>query len=382
MNKPINQPLRIGIIGGGQLGSMLLRSALDFGFHVSVLDNNAEGTCAPFVRSFTQASPNDTEAVVDFGKEMDVVTIEMEAVSVEALEQLEAAGTTVFPQSWIVKMVQDKGAQKEYLESHGFPVAAGKLVTGKAELKAAIESYPVCLKARRGGYDGQGVMMLRSESDLESAFEVPSVLEEAVDIAQEISVLVARNATGEIAVYEPVSMAFAAGKFILDYQFCPAEGITDAQSQEAQKLAVKLMEQLQMVGLLAVEMFLTQEGRLLINEIAPRPHNSGHHTIEACVTSQYEQLLRAVCNLPLGSTETLMPSGMVNFLEPAGNDPLLTDAMLRKLLALPAAHVHWYGKSGGKEGRKMGHVTIAHPKESQVKSTMQTVKEILSNANA
>ncbi len=377
MKKPINQPLRIGVIGGGQLGSMLLRSALDFGFHISVLDSNAEGTCAPFVRSFTHASPNDTEAVVAFGKDLDVVTIEMEAVSVEALEQLEAAGVTVYPQSWIVKMVQDKGVQKEYLQSHGFPVAAGKLIGGKAELKAAIDSYPMCLKARRGGYDGQGVMMLRNEGDLEEAFDVPSVLEEAIEIDREIAVIVARNADGQIAVYEPVSMAFAAGKFILDYQFCPAEGITQVQAGKAQALATRLMRELEMVGLLAVEMFLTKSGEILINEIAPRPHNSGHHTIEACVTSQYEQLLRAICNLPLGSTETLMPSGMVNFLEPAGNDPLLTDKMLRELLSLPAAHVHWYGKSGGKEGRKMGHVTIAHPNTAQVKDTMQSVKEIL-----
>ncbi len=368
---------RIGILGGGQLGSMLLRSAIDFGFPVAILDGNAACTSAPFVRDFTLASPNDEEAVYAFGKTQDIVTIEMENVSVAALERLEAEGVKVFPQPRVVKMIQDKGLQKEWLLENGFPTAAGKVVSGKEALLKEDLSFPLCLKSCRGGYDGQGVMMLRSEADLAGAFDGPSVLEEVVPIAKEISVIVARNEAGEVAVYEPVEMAFKSGKFILDYQLCPAEGIPENTLYEAETIAQHIAERLQIVGLLAVEMFIDQSGALLINEMAPRPHNSGHHTIEACVTSQYEQLLRAICNLPLGDTKTLLPSAMINFLELETTDKTLTTRMLQALYKIGGAHVHWYGKSGGKWGRKMGHITVALPDMERVKKAMLQVQDVL-----
>ena len=368
---------KIGVLGGGQLGSMLLRSALDFGFQISILDGNAACTSAPFVRNFTLAAPTDEDAVYAFGKAQDIVTIEMEAVSVAALERLEAAGVKVFPQARVIKMIQDKGLQKAWLLEAGFPTAAGKVVSGKSALLAEEITYPMVLKSCRGGYDGQGVMMLRSEADLESAFEGESVLEEAIDLAKEISVIVARNENGEIAVYEPVEMVFKPGKFILDYQLCPAAGVPETTLKQAENLARNIAEKLQFVGILAVEMFIDSSGNLLVNEMAPRPHNSGHHTIEAVVTSQYEQLLRAICNLPLGSTQTLLPSAMVNFLEPDTTDVTLSGKMVDALLQIPGAHLHWYGKSGGKAGRKMGHVTIALPQMEAVKSTMEEVQSVL-----
>ncbi len=368
---------KIGVLGGGQLGSMLLRSALDFGFQISILDGNAACTSAPFVRNFTLAAPTDEDAVYAFGKAQDIVTIEMEAVSVAALERLEADGVKVFPQARVIKMIQDKGLQKAWLLEAGFPTAAGKVVSGKSALLAEEITYPMVLKSCRGGYDGQGVMMLRSEADLESAFEGESVLEEAIDLAKEISVIVARNENGEIAVYEPVEMVFKPGKFILDYQLCPAAGVPETTLKQAENLARNIAEKLQFVGILAVEMFIDSSGNLLVNEMAPRPHNSGHHTIEAVVTSQYEQLLRAICNLPLGSTQTLLPSAMVNFLEPDTTDVTLSGKMVDALLQIPGAHLHWYGKSGGKAGRKMGHVTIALPQMEAVKSTMEEVQSVL-----
>lgn len=368
---------KIGVLGGGQLGSMLLRSALDFGFPISILDGNAGCTSAPFVRNFTLAKPTDEEAVYAFGKRQDIVTIEMEAVSVAALERLEADGVKVFPQARVIKMIQDKGLQKAWLLDNGFPTAAGKVVSGKSALLDEKIAYPMVLKSCRGGYDGQGVMMLRSAADLESAFEGESVLEEAIELAKEISVIVARNERGEIAVYEPVEMVFKKEKFILDYQLCPAAGVPETTLTKAEALARNIAEKLQFVGILAVEMFIDSSGNLLVNEMAPRPHNSGHHTIEAVVTSQYEQLLRAICNLPLGSTQTLLPSAMVNFLEPDTTDATLSGKMIDKLLQIPGAHLHWYGKSGGKAGRKMGHVTIALPQMEAVKSTMQEVQSIL-----
>ncbi len=368
---------KIGVLGGGQLGSMLLRSALDFGFQISILDGNAACTSAPFVRNFTLASPTDEAAVYAFGKDQDIVTIEMEAVSVAALERLEADGVKVFPQARVIKMIQDKGLQKAWLLEAGFPTAAGKVISGKSALLDQKIAYPMVLKSCRGGYDGQGVMMLRSEADLEGAFEGESVLEEAIDLAKEISVIVARNERGEIAVYEPVEMVFKPGKFILDYQLCPAAGVPEKILEEAEALARQIAEKLQFVGILAVEMFIDSSGKLLVNEMAPRPHNSGHHTIEAVVTSQYEQLLRAICNLPLGSTQTLLPSAMVNFLEPDTTDVTLSVNIIDALLKIPGAHLHWYGKSGGKAGRKMGHVTIALPRMEAVKSTMKAVQTVL-----
>ncbi len=368
---------KIGVLGGGQLGSMLLRSALDFGFQVSVLDGNPACTSAPFVRNFTLAAPTDEAAVYAFGKTQEIVTIEMENVSVAALERLEAEGVRVFPQARVIKMIQDKGVQKEWLLQNGFPTAQGTVISGKEELVSSAITYPKVLKSCRGGYDGQGVMMLRTEADLANAFDGPSVLEEAIDLHKEISVLVARNASGKLAVYEPVEMVFKPGKFILDYQLCPAAGIPDETLRTAENLARSIAQKLELVGLLAVEMFIDTSGRLLINEMAPRPHNSGHHTIEAVVTSQYEQLLRAICDLPLGSTQTLLPSAMVNFLEPDTTDPALSGRMIDALLTIPGAHLHWYGKSGGKAGRKMGHVTIALPHMEAVQSTMRQVQAVL-----
>lgn len=365
------------MLGGGQLGSMLLRSALDFGFQVSILDGNPACTSAPFVRNFTLASPTDEEGVYAFGKTQDIVTIEMENVSVAALDRLEAEGVRVFPQARVIQMIQDKGIQKDWLLQNGFPTASGTVISGKEALLAASITYPMVLKSCRGGYDGQGVMMLRSAADLEQAFEGPSVLEEAIDLHKEISVLVARNEAGEIAVYEPVEMVFKPGKFILDYQLCPAAGIPEETLRIAEDLARSIAQKLEIVGLLAVEMFIDTSGRLLINEMAPRPHNSGHHTIEAVVTSQYEQLLRAICNLPLGSTQTLLPSAMVNFLEPDTTDPNRSGSMIDALLKIPGAHLHWYGKSGGKAGRKMGHITIALPQMESVQSMMRQVQAVL-----
>jgi 5-(carboxyamino)imidazole ribonucleotide synthase len=367
----------IGVLGGGQLGSMLLRSALDFGFQVAILDGNPACTSAPFVRNFTLAAPTDEEGVYAFGKTQEIVTIEMENVSVAALERLEAEGVRVFPQARVIQMIQDKGVQKNWLLQNGFPTAQGTVLSGKEALSAAPITYPMVLKSCRGGYDGQGVMMLRSAADLKQAFEGPSVLEEAIDLHKEISVLVARNEAGEIAVYEPVEMVFKPGKFILDYQLCPAAGIPEETLRTAEDLARSIAQTLEIVGLLAVEMFIDTSGRLLINEMAPRPHNSGHHTIEAVVTSQYEQLLRAICNLPLGSTQTLLPSAMVNFLEPDTTNPTLSGNMIDALLKIPGAHLHWYGKSGGKAGRKMGHVTIALPQMEAVQSTMHQVQAVL-----
>lgn len=364
--------LKVGILGGGQLGSMLIRHAIDFGFELSVLDKDPNASCVPYVRQFTEASPLDYDSVVAFGQDLDVLTVEMEAVNVDALRKVRDQGVAVYPSPELLQIIQDKGLQKSFLQEHNFPVAAGVMVEGRDALRSHTIQFPVCIKQRRGGYDGQGVMMLRSAADIDKAFDAPSVLEEVVDIEQEFSVIVARNPNGQTVVYDPVTMVFHPERFVLEYQESPAVGLTKAQIEESRSMAERLASEIELVGLLAVEMFLSKDGRVLINELAPRPHNSGHHTIEACVTSQYEQLLRAVSGLPLGSPDTVLPSVMLNYLEPEGSTPEGTDTRIVKMLELPGVHVHWYGKTGGRTGRKMGHITV----------TGRTREEALQQANS
>lgn len=368
---------RIGILGGGQLGAMLVRHAIDFGFEVSVLDADATAPCARYVHHFTQASPLNYDAVVAFGTGLDVLTVEMEAVDADALRAVRDAGVAVYPSPELLETIQDKGLQKAFLEKHGYPVASGRLVDSRAELQQQDLQFPVVLKRRRGGYDGQGVMVLRSAADLERAFDAPSVLEEVVPIAQEIAVIVARNPSGETACYDPVGMVFHPERFVLEYQVSPVPGLTEALAAEAAALATRIATDIDLVGLLAVELFLTTDGRLVVNELAPRPHNSGHHTMEGCVTSQFEQHLRAVTGLPLGDPATLRPSVMLNYLEPGGDVPDANDTALAALLATPGVHLHWYGKSTGRKGRKMGHVTLTDATLDGVLKKAETVRALL-----
>lgn len=368
----MNPGIRLGILGGGQLGAMLIRSAIDFGLRLSVLDKQADAACVPYVSRFQLGDPMNYEDVLAFGRTVDLLTIEMEAVNVEALRQLEGEGIPVLPSVDLIAMIQDKWTQKQTLKAAGIPVMPGILIQNKEELKAHAGELPACLKLCRHGYDGKGVMMLRKEEDIATAFDAPSVLEELADISKEISVIVARNAAGEVRCYDPVEMVFNPQLFLLDYQLCPS-AISAAIAEEAISIAKRVAEAIKLVGIVAVEMFVTGEGKVIVNELAPRPHNSGHHTIEAAETSQYEQLLRAILGLPLGDTSTTAASVMINVLQPAtGHQPYLQDA-LGQVLGVPRTHLHWYGKSGGKEGRKMGHITIT---ADSIEAGLQTADQV------
>lgn len=366
---------KIGILGGGQLGAMLLRSAIDFGLDIAVMDKDPEAACSHYTGSFQVGDLRDYDRVIEFGKDLDIITIEIEAVNAEALAELESRGVKVFPSPAIISMVQDKYKQKQFLEQHGLPVAPGQLVQNKAELKDKIKSWPVCLKLCREGYDGRGVMMLRSEADLESAFDAPCVIEEYVEIGLELSVIVARNEAGETRHFEPVAMMFDKRNNVLDYQLCPAP-VSEAISAEACALARRVAEAAGLVGIMAVEMFVTPDNRVIVNELAPRPHNSGHHSIEACATSQFEQHLRAILNLPLGDTATLFSSAMVNLL---GN-PVLQDGVagLRPLLEMDNVHLHWYGKQF-RTGRKLGHATVKGASVEEVSLKADIIRNYLNN---
>ncbi|UYQ91132.1 5-(carboxyamino)imidazole ribonucleotide synthase [Chitinophaga horti] len=367
--------MKIGILGGGQLGGMLIRHAIDFGLRISVMDKDANAPCARYTSSFTLGSPTSYEDVLNFGKGLDVITIEMEAVNIDALRELEKQGVKVFPRPDTIAVIQDKYTQKQFLLSHNIPVVPGVAVDNKNDLLKLENKLPGCLKKRRDGYDGYGVMVLKTAADIEKAFDAPSVLEELVDIKNEIAVIVGRNEQGEVKCYDPVMMVFSEEKFVLEFQEAPAQ-IDEAIRNEAFALAEKIADALQLVGILAVEMFITRDGKLIVNELAPRPHNSGHHTIEASTTSQYEQLLRAILGLPLGDTSLRFPSLMMNILE---TEALSIDRQgkFHRLLEVPGAHLHWYGKKGIRLGRKVGHITITDNTIEGTLAKADTIRKIL-----
>ncbi|UXE66107.1 MAG: 5-(carboxyamino)imidazole ribonucleotide synthase [Chryseotalea sp. WA131a] len=371
----VNQNKQIGILGGGQLGRMLIQSAIDFNIHFSVLDPDAEAPCSK-LSSFTHGKLTDFNTVVNFGKELDLLTIEIENVSVAALKELVRQGKKVYPQPEIIELIQDKRTQKEFYRKNNFATADYILTDTKEDVKKQIGFLPAVNKLGKEGYDGRGVQILRTEKDLEKAFDKPSLLEKLIDFEKEISVIVARNEKGDVVSYPAVEMVFHPEANLVEYLFSPAQ-INNAIAKQADELARGIIQKLEMVGLLAVEMFVTKDGKVLVNEMAPRPHNSGHQTIEANVTSQYEQQLRAILNWPLGDTRILQPSAMVNLL---GEDGYAGEAKylgLEEVMKISGVHVHLYGKKTTKPFRKMGHVTIVDADVESLKKKANFVKETL-----
>ncbi|MEQ8470098.1 MAG: 5-(carboxyamino)imidazole ribonucleotide synthase [Marinoscillum sp.] len=368
--------LKIGVLGGGQLGRMMLQSATDFNLNIHMIDPDPNAPCSKIANSFTQGALTDYDSIMAFGADKDVLTIEIEAINTDALKDLEAQGKKVFPQPAIVEMIQDKRKQKTFYKANRIPTADFILTENKAEVKANASFLPAVNKLGKGGYDGQGVQILRTEADLDQAFEAPSLLEKLIDFKKELSVIVARNESGEVKCFPLVEMAFHPVANLVEFLFAPAE-VSQEIEEKAYALAKDVITKLDMVGLLAVELFLTQEDEILVNEIAPRTHNSGHQTIEANITSQFEQHLRAILNLPLGATELIKPAAMVNVL---GEDGFTGNARyegLEELMSLPGVHLHLYGKKVTKPFRKMGHITITDENTISLKEKALKVKEIL-----
>jgi 5-(carboxyamino)imidazole ribonucleotide synthase len=357
MQKAYSTDRKLGILGGGQLGRMLIQKAIDFNMQVSVLDPDDQAPCRTIAGEFLKGDFNDFDTVYRWGKNQQLITIEIEHVNTEALAKLESEGIEVYPQPSVIKMVQDKGLQKKFYHEHAIPTAGFSLVENKNELLALNKSFPFILKTRKAGYDGKGVKKINDSISLANSFDEPCVVEDLVDFSKEISVIVARNKSGEVAYYPPVEMEFNPEANLVEFLFSPAAISTDV-SEMAVRIASMIIEKLNMVGLLAVEMFVTKEGKVLVNEIAPRPHNSGHQTIEGNVTSQYEQHLRAIFNLPLGNTDIVKPSVMVNLLGEKNYSGPAKYEGLNNALALPGTYIHLYGKIITKPFRKMGHVTV------------------------
>lgn len=371
----LSQSKRIGVLGGGQLGRMLIQSAIDFNIHFSVLDPDGNAPCSK-ISDFTSGKLTDFDTVVAFGNHLDLITIEIENVSVAALKELVKQGKQVYPQPEVIELIQDKRTQKEFYRQNHFPTAEFVLTGTKEDVKNNKNFLPAVNKLGKEGYDGRGVQILRSESDLDKAFDKPSLLEKLIDFEKEISVIVARNASGDVVCYPAVEMVFHPEANLVEYLFSPAQ-VSDTIAKKAEALARGIIEKLNMVGLLAVEMFVTKNGDVLVNEIAPRPHNSGHQTIEANITSQYEQHLRAILNWPLGSTDMIMSSAMVNLL---GEDGYAGEAKYQgmlEVLSQRGVHVHLYGKKTTKPFRKMGHVTIVDADIENLKKKATFVKQTL-----
>lgn len=375
MSHSFQNDFKLGILGGGQLGRMLIQSGIDFNIPFSILDPDAHAPCST-LSEFHHGSLTDFDTVMKFGQACDVITIEIENVNTKALKALAAQGKKVYPQPEVIELIQDKRIQKKLYQEHDIPTAAFVLTENAADVKKHKDFLPAVNKLGREGYDGRGVQILRTEDDLDKAFDSPGLLEKLIDFETEISVIVARNEQGEVKTFAPVEMVFHPVQNLVEYLFAPA-AITATVSKEADDIARKIITKLNMVGLLAVEMFVTKDGKVLVNEIAPRPHNSGHQTIEANVTSQYEQHLRAILNLPLGDTTLLLPSAMVNLLGEPGFEGLAKYQGFDEVVKLPGVHVHLYGKKMTKPFRKMGHVTIVDEDVVRLKKKANFVKESL-----
>ena len=367
---------KLGVVGGGQLGRMLIQETINYNVHVYTLDPDANAPCKSISHGFTVGSLTDFDTVYNFGQQMDVITVEIENVSIEALEKLENEGKKVFPQPAVLKIIQDKGLQKQFYQEHGIPTLPFYLINDREEIKQYQDEFPFMQKMRKGGYDGKGVTALRTTNDIETAFDVPSVLEKFVDFQKELAVIVARNEKGETAVYPTVECEFSPEANLVEFLFAPAD-ITPEIETKAKKLAIQIIDQLGMVGILAVEFFLSKQGELYVNEIAPRPHNSGHHSIECNRTSQFEQHLRSVLNLPLGATDLIQPGVMINLLGEKGFEGQAIYQGLEEAMQISGVHAHIYGKETTKPFRKMGHVTIAKPVLEDAKNTGRKIKELI-----
>lgn len=371
---------KLGVMAGGQLGKMLAQAGSNWNLETYVMDKDENCPASISAKKTFLGNPKNFNDVVSFANKVDVLTLELENVNVEALEEAQKNGVKVWPSPDSLRLIKDKGIQKQHFEKHGIPSSRFVLCVDKNEIKSHFESgnfsFPAVVKLRTEGYDGRGVHVVKSKEALEETFENPSLIEEAVSIDKEISVIVARSVTGEMECFPTVEMVFNPVANLVEMLLCPAD-ISHELKNEARDLALKTAAAFDIQGVLAVEMFLDKKGKLWVNEVAPRPHNSGHQTIEACITSQYEQHLRAIMGLKLGKTDIIKPSVMVNILgHPDYTGPVYYEG-LEECMGLPGVRIHIYGKAITKPFRKMGHATILGNSIEEAKATAKKFNETL-----
>jgi len=364
----------VGILGGGQLGKMLCEAALPWHLDLRLLDKDIQFPSGPYSAGFVEGNFQDYDDVMAFGKNLDALTIEIESVNTKALKDLETSGVKVFPQPHIIELIQDKGLQKDFYHEKEIPTAPYSNLSYdelKTQVSSGIRTLPFVQKARKGGYDGKGVKIVRNTEDV---MPVDSMVEQLADIEKEISVIVARGKDGSIVSYDPVEMVFDPVGNLVDYLIAPAE-ITQEIAEKADKLAKKVILELDMIGLLAVEMFLLKNGEIWVNEVAPRPHNSGHHTIKNTDCSQYEQLLRVLCELPLIPGKSNCPAMMVNILEAESGTGEPIYKGLDQVMSHSGIHLFLYGKKESRPYRKMGHFTITGQSREELMNKYKIIQD-------
>ena len=370
---------KLGIVGGGQLGKMLLSECAKMGIYTSVLDPSKNSPCKNLSNKFYCGDFNDYDTVYNFGKECDLITFEIEHINVDALESLEKIGKAVYPKSNTLRIIQDKNLQKSFFKKNNIPTSNFKYFNSLYDLKKSIEKneikFPCVWKKTKFGYDGFGVKILNSLEDIDKLPNSEMIIEDYILFEKEVSVIVARNVKGDIKCYRTVEMEFNNISNQVEYVISPAN-ISDEIDKKAQKIAIKLSESLDCIGLLAVEMFLTEK-EILVNEIAPRPHNSGHFSIEACESSQFQQHIRAIFNLDLGETNHSGSAIMLNLVGDEGFTGKVCYENLDKVFSGKSANLHIYGKKETRPNRKMGHVTIICDKFEEAYEKAKILKEII-----
>jgi 5-(carboxyamino)imidazole ribonucleotide synthase len=375
-----SSPFKLGILGGGQLGKMMLNDTRKFDIYTCVLDPSNEAPCKIACNEFYQGDLMDFETVLNFGKKVDVLTIEIENVNVDALEKLEKEGIQVYPSSKTLRTIQNKAKQKLFYVDHNLPTAPFSRYAYKDEILTAIEheslDFPFVWKSAKFGYDGNGVKIIRTHSDLDDLPNVECITEKLIPFKNELSVIVARNVEGKVKIFPVVEMEFHPEANQVEYVICPAR-ISKEVALKAELVALKTSTAFNHVGLLAVEMFQTENDEILINEVAPRPHNSGHHTIEASYTSQFEQHLRAILNLPLGRTDSKVGGIMVNLVGAEDYFGKVVYKNIESIMEMDGVTPHIYGKKQTRPFRKMGHVTIVHEDINEARKIAEKVKNTI-----
>jgi 5-(carboxyamino)imidazole ribonucleotide synthase len=372
--------LKAGILGGGQLGRMLLQAAANYPVETFVLENDEQAPAAHLCHHFIKGDIRDFDAVYNFGKMVDALTIEIENVNIEALQRLESEGVLIYPKPAVLRTIKNKILQKQYYAQHHIPTTAFTITQSKEDLKGKETFLPAVHKLAEGGYDGRGVQLMHNAGQMEKGFDAPSVLEKMISIKKEIAQMVAVDVEGNMALYPPVEMVFDAALNLLDYQLCPAN-IDDAVLQNVQSIAKDVVRHFNSPGLFAVELLIDEQDTVWVNETAPRVHNSGHHTIEAHYSSQFDMLWRILLQYPLGNTAALYPSVMVNVIGAEGYSGAVKYEGLKNILQNGNAFVHLYGKAQTKPGRKMGHITFVGPNLNMLTEQAHYAKETLKVVN-
>lgn len=368
--------VKIGILGGGQLGRMLLQAAANYPVETFVMENDATCPAAHLCHHFTKGDIKNFDDVYAFGKNLDALTIEIESVNTDALEKLEAEGIKIFPKPAVIKTIRNKILQKQFYKNNEIPTADFIITQTLDELKEHIGYLPAVHKIGVGGYDGRGVQVIKTTADIEKGFNAPSVLEKMVTIKKEIAQIVAVNEKGESAIYPPVDMVFDPELNLLDYQVSPAD-LPEKTLWKIEAISLAVVKALKSPGIFAVELFVDEQGDVYVNETAPRVHNSGHHTIEANYSSQFDMLWRVMLNYPLGNTAHIIPAAIVNLLGAEGYTGDAQYEGLKEVLEIENIFVHIYGKRQTKPGRKMGHVTILSKEKQELIHQANRIKNTL-----